>query len=99
MPTVKVKVTSQKVPAKACILSVPLAELELQAAEGKEPAKFSILAISGKPLGPHWYWGNLSVDLAGLKGKERVPVLLQHDVEQRVGFSDSRKVVDGKGLV
>lgn len=49
-----------------------------------------ILAYSGKPITGHWYWGGngLVIDLAGAKfTKKFYPILEQHDLSRKIGFS------------
>lgn len=44
----------------------------------------------------HWYWGNIAFDLATMRlAKGKVPILLNHDIDQRVGFSTG-KSFEGK---
>jgi hypothetical protein len=92
--------TTKKVPANACTFR--LAEsADLQLADGGEGGemRFTIAALSGKPIEGHWYWGNLSIELAGIKGKASVPVLVDHDVSLRVGVSDAREIDPRRGLL
>lgn len=67
-------------------------------AAGDAPPRFTIAALSGKPL-RHWYWGNFSIDLSGMTGKKTVPVLLDHDVSQRLGVSSEREIDPQRGLM
>jgi hypothetical protein len=89
-------IEKKKVPARACEFAVEGHELFL-AAEGDGPQRFTILAKSPAPVLNHWWWGNLAIDLAGIKGKSKIPILVDHDVSQRIGVSDSRSV-DKSGL-
>lgn len=93
--------TTKKVPANACTFRLAeSADLQLaDAGEGGGEARFTIAALSGKPIEGHWYWGNLAIELAGIKGKASVPVLVDHDVSLRVGVSDAREIDPRRGLV
>lgn len=46
-----------------------------------------ILAYSGKPF-QHWYWDNFAIDVSGGEFPQKFyPILEQHDVTRKVGFS------------
>lgn len=47
----------------------------------------------------HWLFGQLSIDLASARWKERVPVLFDHDAREPVGVAESLAVQPGVGLV
>lgn len=71
-------------------------EVEIIETEGEKP-RFKIKANSGKPIDGHWAWGNFSIDMNGLKiGRQKKPVLRDHDPKDIVGFTDSISV-NGKG--
>lgn len=57
--------------------------------------EWTMLASTGKVL-TRW-WGNLVLDLSGAQFRQTLALLLDHDTEQRVGFSTSVKVTD-RGL-
>lgn len=62
----------------------------------KKPSTFEMVANSGKPILGHWFWDNLGIDLSGVKTKQRMPVLKDHDTDQRIGFStDVEMTKDG----
>jgi len=87
-----------KVPAQAYEFAIEGAPEILLADGGEGPPRFSILAKSPDPVLGHWWWGNLAIDLDGIKGKTKIPTLLDHDVTQRIGVSDER-AVEKRGLV
>lgn len=60
--------------------------------------RFSMLVSSGKTIEGHFFFGDLTIDLAGIQFKQRLPVLLDHDTSQRVGYTDSIKLTD-EGIV
>lgn len=91
--------TTKTIPARACVFQLEEGScVTLAEGEGKDPAKFSIVANSGKPIPNHWFWGNLGIELAGIKAKRRVPILMDHDPAQRIGYSDAREL-DKRGLI
>lgn len=81
------------VPANACVFALEAPDhLTLTPAADKAPARFDVVANSGKPIQGHWFWGNLGIELAGIKAKSRVPILMDHDPTQRIGYSDAREI-------
>jgi hypothetical protein len=61
--------------------------------------RFHIDAYSGGVVPNHWLFGDLVVDLAGLQvPKKRIPVLLQHDDERRVGYTTEISVSNEAGV-
>jgi len=67
-------------------------------AEGKQ--RFKITGYSGSMVPKHPKWGDLVIDLDGIKvGKQRSPILLDHEAGNRVGFAESVKVDHATGLV
>lgn len=65
-----------------------------------DTGRFRMVAYTGKPM-QHWLWGNVIVDLAGLKlPAQKMPALRQHTSDRIVGFSqkitkDGALVVEG----
>jgi hypothetical protein len=56
--------------------------------EGDESG-FEILAYSGEIIPDHWFWGNLGIDLVGMKfAGRRFPVLDSHDMSLRLGYGE-----------
>lgn len=61
--------------------------------------KLSMIAYSGKIIKNHWYWGDLAIDVQGLKmPKEKVPILHDHNTGEKIGFG-SFKVNEQNQLV
>lgn len=80
---------TKKIPTQSCCYQVPVKFAE-DGGDGKAAVKeqrFHMVANTGKPMN-HWWFGILAIDLAGMTVREPVPILLSHDVAQRVGFSD-----------
>lgn len=91
---------AKKVPLRACrFLLEEDAPLLLAAGDGEKKPTFEMVANSGKPILGHWYWGNLGIDLEGVKCKKRMPVLKDHDPDQRIGFTVANEVVAKTGMV
>lgn len=87
-----------KIPRRACYLRQPEdAVLEL-GSKPDDPRLFSMVALTGKPI-PHWWFGTLGIDLKGIRMKQRLPVLKDHDTEQRLGYTTELRVDPVKGLV
>jgi hypothetical protein len=56
-----------------------------------------MVAYSGGVIKDHWYWGNLGIELSGMKfPKERYPLLQQHDIETRLAHMGKPVIVDNK---
>jgi hypothetical protein len=93
---------SLTIPRRACqfeVAELRLAKKDAAAGEAGAAANrgFEMVATTGKPM-PHWYWGKLVVDLSGIETKQKIPVLMDHDPQQRVGFTDEI-AVEKQGLV
>ena len=89
-----------KIPRAACLLQevdapIVLAQVD---ADGKKGNRFEMVALTGKPL-RHWWYGTLAIELSGIKFKKKMPVLKDHDPDQRVGYTTSLRVDDSRGLV
>lgn len=76
------------------------ATIELKAAEGSKPHRFSILAYTGGPLPVTGFSLPVVVDLAGLETPGNVPILLDHQntVEDTLGVTDTI-TNDGQSLI
>lgn len=81
-------------------ISIPISALQFT---NKDKAsitgeRLQMVGYSGKVIPNHFYWGNLAIDLSGMKfAKPKYPVLLQHDRSKRIGFfTRSNIAVNGK---
>ena len=65
-------------------------------AEEKEGKKqLNMTVYSGGVIQGHWWWGNLAVDLKGMKfEKSKYPVLENHNTSLKIGFT-GKPIVDG----
>lgn len=91
--------TYKQVPASAFRFTLDDDAVVRLAEDGEDqqkPARFAIVANSGKPIAHPW-WGMLGIQLDGIKAKKRVPILMDHNVTQRLGYSDQRELT-GRGL-
>ena len=65
-----------------------------------EKPRFKMNAYSGKVIPGHWFWGNLIIDLAGMKlPKKKMPVLQDHFTEKIVGWSEKIRKSDEGVLI
>jgi len=63
----------------------------------EEKTGIKMVAYSGKVIKGHWYWGDLAIDLAGIKfNKPKYPILEEHDYERKIGFTP-KLIVNDKG--
>ena len=70
-------------------------QTQIEKTGDKTKRTFSGVAYHGGQIDDHWYWGNLVFDLDGLdlvNGK--VPMLVEHDRDQRCGFINSHNIGD-----
>ena len=66
--------------------------------EGKKP-KLNMLAYSGKPIKNHWYWGDIVIDLDGMKfEKKAFPILENHRTDRKIAFSNGKPIVENYQL-
>jgi hypothetical protein len=75
-----------------------LAKAEVGKEEGAK-AKLNMLAYSGKPIKNHWYWGDLVIDLDGMKfEKKAFPILENHRTDRKIAFSNGKPVIENYQL-
>jgi hypothetical protein len=86
------------VPRRALFLRDSTSEVQLAALGDEQPRTFSMVALTGKPLA-HWYFGKLAIDLAGVRMKQRLPVLKDHNTEERLGYTTAMRNEPGRGIV
>lgn len=86
------------VPRRALFLRDSTSEVQLAAPGDEQPRTFSMVALTGKPLA-HWYFGTLAIDLAGVRMKQRLPVLKDHNTEERLGYTTAMRNEPGRGIV
>lgn len=71
------------------------AGVEAEAGKPARRATFSINAYNGGAIRAGFY-RPIVIDLAGLRTKQRIPILLDHDSRQIVGQSESVKIENGR---
>ena len=70
-----------------------------EAKEGK-PRTFRMVGYSGNIIKGHWWWGNLAIDLEGIRfSKPKFPILRDHDTDREMAFSKKPQVSVEEGLV
>lgn len=74
-----------KVPKES--LKVLDTEASIQFSGDSEESKGTMLGYSGKIIKDHFYWGNLAIDVSGVKFKNTIPILENHDVDRKIGFA------------
>lgn len=82
-------------PVMACIFN-DNAEVTFTQGDGdKKGEQFRIIGYTGGIMKGHWLWGNLALDLKGMKfAKKRTPVLEEHFTGRRIGFSTTQDIKD-----
>lgn len=71
------------------------AHCEFADVDGKKIPKLMMVAYSGKVIKNHWWWGNLSIDLDGMKFEgTKFPILESHDTSKKIAFTSKPKVTD-----
>jgi len=64
-----------------------------------EKEEMVMVAYSGGVIPKHFFWGNLAIDLNGMKfPKEKYPILENHDTQKKIGFANGIDI-DGGALV
>jgi hypothetical protein len=62
--------------------------------------KLSMVGYSGAVIKGHWYWGDMAIDLTGMKFPEtRYAILEDHDTDRKIAFMGKPKVTEDFQLV
>lgn len=70
-------------------------QTQIEKTGDKTKRTFSGVAYHGGQIDDHWYWGNLVFDLDNLDlANGKVPMLVEHDRDQRCGFINSHNIGD-----
>ncbi|MCK5603288.1 hypothetical protein KAR91_15500 [Candidatus Pacearchaeota archaeon] len=68
--------------------------------DGDKTPKLNMVAYSGKTIKGHWYWGDLTIDLSGMKFLDSKYVVLEnHDTERKVAFMGKPKITEDHQLL
>jgi hypothetical protein len=88
--------------------TVPLAALEFSDEETfakvlpkteSEQDRLEMVCYSGGVIKDHWYWGDLALDLSGMKIKgNKFPILEDHDTSKKIAFT-KKPLVDSNRLI
>jgi hypothetical protein len=63
--------------------------------DGEKKRNFRMVGYSGGVIKNHWFWGDLAIDLEGLKFDHiPFPILRDHDTNREIGFSSKPEVGD-----
>lgn len=93
----KMELTDKMKIPKAGLCVEDSAEVKLSEGEDNEKRKASLLAYSGNIIKGHWLWGDLAIDVSGIQfKKKRNPILEQHDIYRKIGFSNKLPNTDNK---
>lgn len=82
-----------EIPAAACVF-LHEAQIDNDAnGENAKTAPIKIFARSAQPI-DHWWWGRVVHDMAGMTGKDRIPIDYCHDDKEVIGFMNKRELTD-----
>jgi len=80
-------------------LDVPKGALMFTNAEGKVREGLQMVGYSGGVIEHHYYWGNLAINLKGMRfNKDKYPILENHDTAKKVGFVTRDQIVTNGSL-
>lgn len=89
-------VVTQKVP-KGALRFIEDGFHAFAVVEGDKPPRLQMTAYNGKIIKGHWYWGDLAIDLEGMKFPgSKFPILENHMTDRKVGFTSKPDISDGK---
>lgn len=82
-------------PLNACVFDEGCEVSFAEAGDEQQAGRFRIVAYSGGIIPNHWLWGNIAIDLAGLKfEKKKTAVLEEHFSANRIGFTTKQEIAD-----
>jgi hypothetical protein len=91
---------TQKVPELALRFGGGEDSVNVYLEKGDEEGRLEMVAYSGGIIKDHWYWGNLAIDLSGLKfAKPKYPVLEDHDRSRKIAFTKKPDIEENKLVV
>jgi len=83
------RLSEASIPGSAFSLTANDDAVRFAAGDEGDESGFEILAYSGEIIPDHWFWGNLGIDLKGMKfAGQRFPVLDSHDTSLRLGYGE-----------
>jgi len=88
---------SEKIPQGALRLQSSGAHACAFVADGEEATQLQMIAYSGGIISDHYYWGNLVIDLAGMKfTKKKYPILEDHWSRMKIAFTGKPVIEENK---
>src|SRR5512137_2515563 len=91
------KKETQKIPAAALHFIDHDAFAKVNTTEEKKP-KLEMVAYSGGIIKGHFWWGDLAIDLAGMKfAKKKYPILDSHETDKKIAFA-GKPIIEGNKL-
>ncbi len=95
----QMEVTTEKVP-KGALRFVEEGFHAFAFKDGEDkPMRIQMTAYNGKIIKGHWYWGDLAIDLSGIKfGSGKFPILENHDTARKVGFHNGKPDIEDNKL-
>ncbi len=83
----------KKIPSGALLLAASDCHAFAEGEDGKK--KLRLVVYSGGVIKGHWWWGNLAIDLEGVKfDRNKYPVLENHRTDMKLAFS-KKPIIDG----
>jgi hypothetical protein len=92
------KINSETKKFKSSVLQLVDPEAGVFFSEKDGSVKAQIVAYSGKDI-PHFWWGKLALDLEGRTQMKVIPILEQHELDRKIGFTKKSEVSDDFRLV
>jgi len=95
------KTTTEKVPELALRFGGGEDSVNVYLEEGEDKeGRLEMVAYSGGIIKDHWYWGNLAIDLSGLKfSKPKYPVLEDHDRSRKIAFTKKPDIEENQLVI
>ena len=90
----KGSMSNDTAPINACVFNDNSEVTFTKDDSGPVRNSFKIVGYTGGIMN-HWFWGNLALDLKGMKfAKKRTPVLQDHFKDIRIGFTTRQEIKD-----
>lgn len=87
----------KSIPTKAMVFEE---HADVDLSQYNDSGVISMTAYSGKIIKNHFFWGDLAIDVSGIKfSSRRHPILEQHDLMRKIGFSNSKPDISENKLV
>jgi len=74
--------------------------IDLISKSSEEDASLEMVCYSGGVVKDHFWWGNLGIDLDGMKfSKDKYPIFSEHDIDRKIGYMGKPVIDKDKGLI